>query len=254
MKLHFLVAISLTALLFSCKQEPIVNNVVEIEQVETDIPDADLFNYDTLKGVYTGDFGNGDIRIILNYVSQKKAVGYNIHKGLQRNISGSVERNGDSILVKLAEPGDHEYDGVFEVLFMGADEHPKGSWQSNDASIPQKRFALNKIVHDDSYKELTNSNFTNYFGYAYDSKGNYRFEEDGFVLFSYYPQEDENRVDQIAEIKGTWHLLSSQLIIDWEANNVFPERKMSYEVRFNSEYEFESVLYREDDPIYQEGP
>lgn len=254
MKLHFLVAMLLAASLFSCKQEPVVKNVVEIEQVETDIPDADLFNYDTLKGVYTGDFGNGDIRIILNYVSQKKAVGYNIHKGLQRNISGSVERNGDSIIMKLAEPGDHKYDGVFELLFMEQDEHPKTSWKSNDASIAQKNFVLNKIVRLDSDKELTNSNFTNYFGYAYDSKGRYRFEDDGFVLFTYYPQEDENRVDQIAEIKGTWNLLSNQLIIDWEANNVFPDRKMSYEVRFNSEYEFESVLYREDDAIYQEGP
>ena len=85
-------------LIASCKEKEAPKEVLTINNIPAEIPETDKFDYDTLKGMYTGDFGGSDIRIILNYVSQNNAIGYNIHKGLQRNLSGNVSRSGDSWL------------------------------------------------------------------------------------------------------------------------------------------------------------
>ena len=56
--------------LFSCKeQSPEVKEVVQVKKIEPVIPEADNFDYDTLRGLYMGDFGGSPIRIVLNYVS-----------------------------------------------------------------------------------------------------------------------------------------------------------------------------------------
>ena len=91
------------------------------------------------------DFGGSSILIILNYVSGQNAIGYNIHKGLQRNITGKVSRSGDSIQVTLNEPGDNKYDGIFTLDFIGIDKSPKGNWTANDPKIPSQNFKLKKI-------------------------------------------------------------------------------------------------------------
>lgn len=79
------------------------------------VPHITELNLDTLKGIYIGDFGGSDIRIVINYISNKHAVGYSLHKGLQRNISGSVEITDETVNLILAEPEDHEFDGIFHI-------------------------------------------------------------------------------------------------------------------------------------------
>ena len=71
--------------LMSCEDKTIIQEEIKINKIEAEIPQEDNFHYDTLQGMYIGDFGGSDIRLIINYVSNKNAIGYNIHKGLQRN-------------------------------------------------------------------------------------------------------------------------------------------------------------------------
>ena len=57
-----------------------------------------------VKGTYTGDFKGSPISITLNYVSDNHASGYNIHKGLTRNVSGSIEAASSGLHLLLSEP------------------------------------------------------------------------------------------------------------------------------------------------------
>lgn len=249
------------ALLSSCGDDPALKDAVEVEEITAEIPDADLFNYDTLQGMYFGNFGGSDIRIILNYVSKTNAVGYNIHKGLQRNLSGKVTRSGDSITVFMAEPGDHEFDGVFELLFVGEGSEPKGTWKSNSGIISPKEFKLKRVQTKDGIdwennEKITMENLHNYFGNAMDSLGEYSFKSDGLVVFSYYPggywsddyeQNDAQRnKKQMKQIQGTWSMKDNFVTVAWEPNKILPKLDMRYEVK-QGEYEWE--LYWKDNPI-----
>ena len=57
-----------------------------------------------IKGTYIGDFKGSPIAITLNYVSNNHASGYNVHKGLTRNVSGTVEASKDGLHLVLEEP------------------------------------------------------------------------------------------------------------------------------------------------------
>ncbi len=260
--LRHLTLILVIALFSACQDpEPITKDVIEIEGIEADIPDADLFNYDTLQGMYFGNFGGSDIRIILNYVSKTNAVGYNIHKGLQRNLSGKVTRNGDSITVFMAEPGDHEFDGVFEMLFIGEGSEPQGTWKSNSGIISPKEFKLKQVQTSDGRnwdedEKITIENLHNFFSEAYDTIGEYSFKNDGLVVFSYYPggywtddaQDDEiaRSKKQMKEILGTWSMEGNFVTIAWAPNKVLPKGKMRYEVK---QGEYDAQLSWGNNPI-----
>ena len=252
----------LTLLMVSCSTEPETEILENINYIETEIPELDDFEYDTLKGIYSGDFGGSNIRIILSYLSSKNATGYNIHRGLQRNLTGAVNRSGDSIIVSLAEPGDHEYDGVFELVFNGIDEHPTGTWRSNSGEISAKKFQLDKLMlSKEQYveydEELSEENFHLFFMDAYDSLGDYSFKKDGLVIFDYIPGRSIHdidwdnagnaRVEQMKSLKGNWVIKNNAVVISWADNKIFPEKKMVYTIQKG---EYEPELARGDNSIH----
>lgn len=228
--------------LFSCKeQSPEVKEVVQVKKIEPVIPEPDNFDYDTLRGLYMGDFGGSPIRIVLNYVSSSNVIGYNIHKGLQRNLSGKVNRSNDTITMILNEPGDHEYDGMFNLTFIGNDNKPNGYWEHSEGKFKKKSFNLEKQIAPEKmdYDEINVHNFANFFGEVYDTLGSYDFNNDGLVRFEYYPSTDsENRVEQLKEINGSWNLVDSTLTIDWQPNKVFRSKQSIYTITRNDWGEF----------------
>ncbi len=257
---RFAVLLSGMAFLYACQDsEPITKEVIEIEEIQAEVPEEDLFDYATLKGIYVGDFGGSDIRIVLNYVSKTNAVGYNIHKGLQRNLSGKVERSGDSIKVYMAEPGDHEFDGVFELLFIGEESEPQGVWNSNSGIISPKSFELKRVNTKDKIEwsetpKITFETLHFHFSDAYDTLGEYSFKQDGLVIFSYYPggywsneSEVERSQKQMKEIQGTWSMDDDVVTVAWEPNKILPKPKMSYKVQTG---EYEASLFWEGNPIH----
>jgi len=228
MRLFFICTAVLISV-FSCQEAP-QEVAPDIEFIPAEIPELDKFPYDSLPGLYYGDFGGSPIRISLNYVSSSNAIGYNLHKGLQRNISGSVLRNGDSIRLVLSEPGDNKYDGVFTIDFIGEnDKTPKGKWVANNSHISEKEFSLKKIEHktSESYDEVTITNFARIFRDMSDSIGQYHFSDDGFVSLKYYPGgEADWDNQQYKELQGAWDLNGEQVIINWEPNDIFEGNKL----------------------------
>lgn len=262
MKTLILSTAFLSLLLVSCTGDGETEFVENINYVEAEIPTLDDFEYDTLHGIYSGDFGGSNIRVILSYLSSKNATGYNIHRGLQRNLTGTVNRSGDSIIISLAEPGDHEYDGVFELIFNGIDEHPTGTWRSNSGEIAAKKFQLDKLKRSNALyveydEDLTTDNFHLFFMDAYDSIGDYSFKSDGMVTFDYYPgrsihdleweERGTARIEQLIQLKGNWVIQNNTVILSWADNKVFPEKKMVYTIEKG---EYEPKLVRGDNPIH----
>jgi hypothetical protein len=230
----------LSLVLFSCSDEPKVKGEPTIEKIEPTILPEDNYDYDALQGMYMGGFGGSDIRIILNYISKKNAIGYNIHKGLQRNITGKVTRSGDTVQIIMAEPGDNEYDGVFTINFIGIDDAPYGSWESNSGKIARQEFKLKKIVrpkqnYDRSGAEVTVENFANIFYYMRDSIGEYSFKDDGLVLLEYYDynsyeDQEKRAMSQMTQLKGSWSLKGEHVTINWEPNTIFPNNILELDV------------------------
>jgi len=219
----------------------IKNGAVAAESTETAETNIEPFDWDTLKGSYIGDFAGSDIRINITYVSNKNVVGYNIHKGLFRNISGKVRETADSILLNMDEPGDNKFDGSFQIVVLKSDLSMNGTWVPFRKELSKKAFSLDKVELSKDDKTLTNSNFADYFYYVSDSIGSLYFEPGGFVKYSYYPKTDNlNYADQLEEIKGSWSVKGKTLTINWLENLVFPTRKSVFKVLFDTEnYNFE---------------
>lgn len=233
MKSLFLI-LSACLLFIACKEEP-AEQEVKIEKIEPEIPEEDTFPYDTLEGIYMADFAGSPIRIVLNYVSGANAIGYNLHKGLQRNIMGEVTRSRDSIQLVLSEPGDNEYDGVFTLSFIGMnDAKPTGSWEANNKKIPGQQFTMKRIVKptDESTEEVTLTNFARIFGEMSDSIGEYNFSDDGLVRLKYYPDKDIDwDKQQYKELKGSWDLDGNRVVINWEPSDIFKGNRLELTIK-----------------------
>ena len=209
-------------------------------------PVISALKLDTLKGIYIGDFGGSDIRLVINYISNKHAVRYNVHKGLQRNVNGSVEIKEETVELVLAEPGDNEFDGVFHISINKENLDAEGYWKSNNGKISKKHFALKKLNYksESNSKILDESSFSSIFFNVSDSIGEFNFNDDGLCLYEYYPSKDSvNRKEQLISCKGSWTLKNNIVTIDWQKNTVFPNKKSVFKIEAIKEGD-------ESDPYY----
>lgn len=242
MKTKIILFSILLLVFYSCQQEE-PTEIITIKEIKAEIPSLDKFDYDTLTGLYSGDFGGSDIRIKLNYVSQTNAIGYNIHKGLQRNLVGIVERNDDTVRITLNEPGDNQYDGVFTLIFIGNDNEPAGNWTANDIKYGEKEIHLHKKmeVKYESFKNLNSNNFATYIDLLEGSIGMYYMNEDGLCRFEYYP-EDENTA-QLVSILGSWTFKENKLILDWQPNDFFDTPQTTYNYLYEENEDYPEPLF-----------
>ncbi len=196
-------------------------------------------NFDTLRGLYTGDFGDGFINVVLTYVNDKKAIGYNVHKGLQRNISGSVVQKKDQFELTLNEPGDNKFDGIFTLVISKKNGSVDANWTANDPKIPSKKFTLKKLGSkktDESGEkfyydggEITEDNFMELFSYSNLDGGYVEFKENGILRYTYYPEGQENEQQEI--IKGSWKFADKKtIVINWSKNVRFKEQVMKFKL------------------------
>lgn len=182
------------------------------------------FDFARFEGTYGGDFGgSGDIRIAIRHAGGRHAVGYSLHKGLRRNISGDMIPAGDGFDFKLAEPGDNPYDGLFEFHIDTARFALKGKWTpaATDKLSP-KTFSLARMAIDSGSNggEWTYS----------DSLGDLALRPEGLCSYSYYNRKDGREVGQLITVTGNWRQEGEQLLIDWQPNSVFPSRKSTFRI------------------------
>lgn len=239
-------------LLVACNNEAPVKESPEVstaQTTETILTEAvfDPMNLDTLKGIYQGNFDNGMINIIVSYLNPHKAVGYNVHRGLQRNLFGDVQEQADKVLLTLSEPGDHPFDGVFHIEINKKDFSMSGKWVANDPKIGEKKFTLKKQVKKNPDEEMskhlveantiTADNFIDNFGYATNSDGDYEFREDGSVVFHWIPSDDNgNHTRQETTIRGNWQFTGTNTIsVDWQANKYFQKASGYFELVYDDE-------------------
>lgn len=221
---------------------------------------VDSFLLDTLKGIYFGDFGGKDIRIVLSYVSEGHATGYDLVSGLQRNISGKVNYTPEYVEMELSEPGDDKNDGVFKVSIHRQTLEMKGTWTPINPNLKGRTFKLHKMEKPEpKYGILNAADFASVFGYVSDTIGNLSFNENGKCLYSYYPAYDsENRREQLVEIAGSWTFKKGQVTVAWKPNDVFPESKTVFKIYYkpydeSKEYVFSDSLVGADRTFfYQE--
>lgn len=216
------------------------------------------FYFDTLVGSYEGDFAGSPIRININFASNKHATGYNIHKGLVRNISGPITEDSNSIFLTLAEPGENEFDGVFNLIVNREDLKMSGNWTPNDENLTTKKFVLERIPDRESAKKTKHiriSEFMDYLGYVGDTIGDLYFDYDGLVKYEYYPVKDDvSHKEQMETVRGNWTISNdSTILINWENNTVFENRKSNVILREEKRENYTDMyLYFEGRILYPE--
>lgn len=223
--LSFLIAVMV--LLTSCSESKKEETKDKKSNNEPDL----IFQYDKLEGVYEGDFGGkGDIRIVLRHVTGTHAVGYDLHKGLRRNISGKMNPDGSSFTFRLMEPGDNPYDGEFNFKIDTTTFKLTGNWKpGNNAQLKAKNFTLTRIAGG---LDTTHSYSEGMMDIMFDTLGaEYHFEENGLLIYRYYPRdEDEAATQQYEEIKGNWKKTDKEYIIDWQKNTIFPAQRSIFKI------------------------
>src|SRR5579872_3415897 len=153
------------------------------------IPDSLAAN---MQGSYSGQFKNGLLTLVINYVSGNTVSGYDLHKGLRRNVNGRIaERDGQYSLV-LKEPGGSPFDGTF---FLSLDKNAAkitGKWVPTDSSkVKPGSLSLKRAANsEDGEPDFA-------YNAAWTGKlGTLIFKQDGSCRLEYYPHgADRNAVD-----------------------------------------------------------
>lgn len=178
----------------------------------TNVPQAVTYNYDHLEGTYQGLFDGTDIRIVLRHVNGRHAVGYDLHRGLRRNISGTMQPGPEGFSFTLSEPGDNPYDGVFRFRIDTSTFTLTGNWEpAASQRLTAKNFVLKRVPADTGsidYPDATS------FG---DSIGDFHFYPNGLCKYLYYPASG----GQQEEVKGNWSLQQETYTVSWAPNPVF---------------------------------
>lgn len=204
-----LLILLLGASLFSCGSKA--------ESEKTSVPLADsgsvAGNVDpkAFEGEYVGDFGDGHIVIVLSYVQGKNVSGYNVHKGLRRNLKGTITEEDGSYRFQLDEPGDHQYDGKFDFTLNLVDYTGKGTWTPlHKDLVAAKSFELRQRETDSS---------SNQFVGFWDGPEMLEIKPDGMVILTYWEPipgtEDESEQQTI---RGQWLAQGDNITIEWPKN------------------------------------
>lgn len=169
-----------------------------------------------VKGTYIGEFKGSPIAITLNYVSNNHASGYNVHKGLTRNVSGTVEAKGSGLHLQLSEPGNNQYDGVFDLTIDTSKWTGKGHWK------PFKK----GDEADFAFKKQATPKEEEQYGVTYmDSLQNYIvLKPDGSCTYSYLT--DTTRTGQQLTVRGNYTKEKGTVTVYWQKNDVFPQKSV----------------------------
>lgn len=177
-------------------------------------------------GTYIGDFKGSPISITLNYVFGGHASGYNIHKGLKRNITGTIDFENNQLHLQLSEPGNNPYDGKFDLTIDTATWKGKGDWKplkkGDEVTFNFQR--QRSFRNDEGGFDPFNSIYMN-------EGGNYiQLNTNGSCVYSYLT--DSTKTGQSITIRGNYSLSKdSTLTIFWQKNDVFPSGKSAFKMK-----------------------
>jgi hypothetical protein len=170
----------------------------------------------SVRGTYYGHYSKGLITLVINYISGGTASGYDIHKGLRRNLNGEVVQNGGQVSFVLKEPGGNPYDGTFFLSFDTATNKISGRW------VPTDSTKAHSGAVSLAGKDTTGAN--EYLGEFLGDLGRLSFGEEGVCTLEYYPSKGDN--SQLITVKGSYEQKGDTLRIDWQRNDRTPVLNM----------------------------
>lgn len=167
-------------------------------------------------GMYTGEFKGSPLCIVLDHVTDEKARGYDLHKGIRRTLSGVVEFSEGKLHLYLVEPGDSRFDGQFHLAIDTATWKGQGKWKSfvTGTQIPF-HFQKREIKKEGEGQVFVDAS-SNYITLKPDGACTYHFQADS-----------TNAVEPVI-ITGRYKKEGSKVVISWEKNKVFPSGKSSF--------------------------
>lgn len=169
-------------------------------------------------GTYSGHYSKGLLTLAINYFSGNIASGYDIHKGLRRNLNGSVEQKEGRLEFVLKEPGGNPYDGTFYLSLDTASDKISGKWVPTDAKMA-KAGPLELVRSVYEHPEITQEEYSS-------DLGTLNFAEQGVCTLEYYPGMDSiNERDanaQLITIRGSYEVKGDSIRIDWQRNSRTP--------------------------------
>lgn len=184
-----------------------------------------------VKGTYMGDFKGSPIAITLNYVSDNHASGYNVHKGLTRNVSGTIEATDKGIRLQLSEPGNNQYDGKFDLLIDTTNWTGNGTW-SPFKKGDEAKFRFKKQIplsEEDQYGMTFTDSLQNYI----------TLKPDGSCTYTYLT--DTTNTGQEVTIRGNYTKDKKTVTVFWQKNNVFSQKSV-FKLIETKPYEDEEII------------
>ncbi|GGB08846.1 hypothetical protein [Puia dinghuensis] len=173
-------------------------------------------------GTYTGHYSKGLITLVINYIGGNIASGYDIHKGLRRNLNGQVEQNGARLSFVLKEPGGNPYDGTFFLSFDTATNKLSGKWVPADST---KAHSGPLQVARLSDSAGSGSGPGDQYGGAWGGDlGTLNFLSKGVCTLDYYPSKGDN--SQVITVRGSYEANGDTVRIEWQRNDRTPTLNM----------------------------
>lgn len=106
--------------------------------------DEEMVSYEGVIGTYSGDFGDDVISITISKVDDNgNAKGFNsVGQNAPRNLKGVISAREGYFECEFNEPGDDEWDGVFNFT-IDVDGSLNGSWSANNGRL-DRDFSIEK--------------------------------------------------------------------------------------------------------------
>ena len=209
----------LVFLFWACHERPASSNAVLSGGVSDSLAQKAM-------GTYTGQFGKGLISVVVNYINGQTVSGYDIHKGLRRNVNGEVTRDGSLLKFLLKEPGSNPYDGAFDLVLDTASWKMKGKWSPFDTSkVRVRQLALSRKMRSDSVFDLEGTSW------VIGSDSTLNLENDGNCSIELY-ERPQDSTSQLITIKGTYVANGRECRIEWAKNDHFPSMKLTLHIPY----------------------
>jgi hypothetical protein len=151
------------------------------------------------------------ITLVINYISGKTVSGYNVHKGLRRNINGEVAQQGNLLNFVLKEPGDNPYDGTFIFSLDAATSKIAGKWVPLDSTkVPTRQLILAKSTGDQS------GGYANEWVGLNSRDSTLSFSDNGVCQLTFY-ERPEDSTSQMITVRGNYKKEADSIfIIEWQ--------------------------------------
>jgi hypothetical protein len=226
---HFLIPTLFIAVLAACNSSSQPTESTDNAAVKSDTAKVDHL----VQGTYKGDFGGSPIYITINFQSGKHVAGYNTHKGLRRNISGTLEKSGNGWQMIMNEPGDNPFDGQFKLDISEDFRTAKGTWTpTNNPSLKEKSFTLDHVI---LAIEQINPRTSEEFSYLSGDHVDLNFETDGTCILNYYDKiNDSTFAGQMRTVRGTWEKKDSAITVNWQKNENWTKSQSVYNIHYET--------------------